>query len=68
MKTIFTDGDWCVRRSDLTVNVYAHHTPCDNTMISAVLTNDPFDVCYVCKTTVPEGIHALVLLHNWEYE
>jgi len=64
MTTLFVDGDWSVIRL-VTKNVYAHHNPCDNSLISAVMSFDSINTCYRCDIPIPKGIQGLVVLHNW---
>jgi len=64
MTTLFVDGDWSIVRL-VTTNVYAHHNPCNNSLISAsVRTN--MNTCYQCDALIPKEIQGLVYLHNWD--
>ena len=63
MRVLFESGDWSVVRIS-TSNVYAYNVPCSNSLIPGGR-GDNNTLCFSCNMLAPEGIQALVALHNW---
>ena len=63
VRVLFESGEWSVVRI-VTSMVYSYHVPCGNSLIPG--THWDTTLCFRCNLPVPEGIQALVALHNWE--
>ena len=63
MRVLFEDNGWQIISYDTDL-VYLLHEDC----AAYVLLQSIKKGCTVCRNSAPEGMQALVILHNWGYE